>query len=220
MCSSLDGSHSRAITSIAAIVAHGTRLAPLRPSAPAERSSAPAPPQRPAQPHVPEAPRRSDGPRSTPHRIASALRRRSRTARSAPRRPVIRRASASRPARPSPSSSPSCATVSCTTLRRRAHRPHQTPIRVRLSVLAYRRVAQNTRDVDRTPAAPNTRGWLALHALPQTPALSARHLRRSTTRKRPKIVANCGTQASPCRATRNPQSWRIPRDPAHRRPSG
>ncbi len=116
MCSSLDGSHSRAITSTAAIVDHGTVSRPAA-SAPRRARPASAPATASAQPHVAEAPPALHTHLVEPHRDLSRRRPRSpRTARAERCSAGHRQRQSRALARPCASSSPSCATVSCTTL--------------------------------------------------------------------------------------------------------
>src|SRR5437879_3132564 len=117
MCSSLDGSHSLAITNTAAICAHGTASRPAGRSA-AHRSSSRSDRHsvHPSQTSPNARVRSTRSPLSRTATVCSPVAVSSNSSCcSLP--PVICCASSLARARPSPSSSPRCATVSCTTFR-------------------------------------------------------------------------------------------------------
>src|SRR5437764_4330001 len=117
MCSSLDGSHSLAITNTAAICAHGTAARPAGKSAAHSSSSRSARHSvHPSQTSPNARVRSTRSPLSRTATVCSPVAVSSNSSCcSLP--PVICCASSLARARPSPSSSPRCATVSCTTFR-------------------------------------------------------------------------------------------------------
>ena len=111
MCSSLDGSHNRAVTSTAAIFAQATRSLPAGKQSLAQLLEPHSTPQRQRQVHVAKLARALDADALQANRTPSNVRCRHRTAALASGAPISRRASARASSRPCSSSSPSCATV-------------------------------------------------------------------------------------------------------------
>src|SRR6266545_3499535 len=175
MCSSLDGSHSRASTSTAAIVAHGTASRPSGSSRARTSSSLSA-----RQSVQPSHTSPNVRPRSSRRRLrrtgiavsGSSGRNRSGWSSS----PVIARASARARARPAASSSPRWATVCWTTLR--PTRTERTSRQYRWTLPSFRRVVCR-RYIAQLIAQPRRRSqctWSALHAVfDEARSTAARH---------------------------------------------
>jgi len=201
MCSSLDGSHSRAIVRIAAIVGHGICSRPPTISSSHSRSNSSA--RHSVQPSHTSPKLRERSTRTRSRRTSTLVDAGERSSNSSycSARPLIWRASACARARPCASSSPSYATVSCRTLPpRRTERTRRQYVCVlpSLRTVECRRYTRCRSPTSGSHARTGTNKGVGWHytRLSAVRACDVANLRRGDAPKKDDRVANCGSWAS------------------------